>query len=1132
MDPPTVSENTPAAGTPFTLNATVRNQGNGASGATTLRYYQSDDPTITTTDTAIGTNPLPALDASQATSESLSLTAPDTPGTYHYGACADAVPGETDTNNNCSAAVKVTVTTPDLAVGPPTVSENTPAAGTPFTLNATVRNQGDRASGATTLRYYQSSDSTISTADTSVGTDTVGRLRVSEDDAESIRLIAPDTPGTYHYGACADAVPGEVEIGNNCSAAVAVTVVPARAPDLVVDTPTIGTGGTTTGAVPVGATVRATARVRNQGNSASGTTVVRYYRSADATITSSDALVVSVLDSNGVSPSGTGDFLTFFTVPTTVGTYYYGACVDPVGGESDTTNNCSAAVKVTVGAPDLVVESPGASDFVDHLGLSRSVAIAGAGFKLGATVRNTGTAVSGPSTLRYFRSTDATITTSDTAVGRYVGAVAYLSAPGSSDHSIRLTVPTTAGTYYYGACVDPVGGESDTTNNCSAAVAVTVTAPDLAVDEPTVSESNPTTGESFVLKATVRNGGNGSSGATHVRFYRSTDSTIGSSDTPVGTDTRGSLSLDPAGATTRSVSLTAPSTAGTYYYGACVDPVGGESDTTNNCSAAVKVTVDTTSARDFAVGTPTVGTSIQTVGETFRIVVSVRNVSDATSESATLTFYRSTDSTITTSDERIDSGNVGALGPSETAYLYTDPRAPSTPGTYYYGACVVSTGGESNTADNCSPALTIVAGRPDLVLDPLTVSPDSPETGSEIELRVDALHNRGDSWSGLITLRYYLSADDVITSADRELTHDLIAPLVPSSSDDIGKLALQAPPAPGTYYYGVCVDAVTGEDNTGNNCSVTAAVTVRLPNLLILTPTVSDSTPVAGTDFTLHATVVNRGSSRSQPTSLVYYRSTDKTITTDDTWLGSEYVSGLEPHQVSNERVKLTAPTTAGTYHYGACLRVGSLDYCSEAVEVTAGDAQPSPFVLRTECFVFHEQHFVRFTVTARVPLTSLAVSTYMVEGRTNTRHLVRRVEVGDLAADHSYSTLTSRLFFAHMRRHLTTCTARVEGYASVRPGFDPPANIVPDPQPQPPPDQPPPGQPRVEPTPLVPTYEATLELFVDIHNFRLGQAIFLAHASCGYSGIPCPWQDHISWWSSLPSHIQGCVFTRCAGDD
>ena len=41
----------------------------------------------------------------------------------------------------------------------------------------------------------------------------------------------------------------------------------------------------------------------------------------------------------------------------------------------------------------------------------------------------------------------------------------------------------------------------------------------------------------------------------------------------------------------RPTSLTAPETAGTYYYAACVDAVTDESDTTNNCSTAVQVTV-------------------------------------------------------------------------------------------------------------------------------------------------------------------------------------------------------------------------------------------------------------------------------------------------------------------------------------------------------------------------------------------------------------------------------------------------------------------------------------------------------------------------------------------------------------
>jgi len=52
--------------------------------------------------------------------------------------------------------------------------------------------------------------------------------------------------------------------------------------------------------------------------------------------------------------------------------------------------------------------------------------------------------------------------------------VGRLSASGESEQSIDLTAPADPGTYYYGACVDTVTGESDRTDNCSVGVTVTV----------------------------------------------------------------------------------------------------------------------------------------------------------------------------------------------------------------------------------------------------------------------------------------------------------------------------------------------------------------------------------------------------------------------------------------------------------------------------------------------------------------------------------------------------------------------------------------------------------------------------------------------------------------------------------
>ena len=104
-----------------------------------------------------------------------------------------------------------------------------------------------------------------------------------------------------------------------------------------------------------------------------------------------------------------------------------------------------------------------------------------------------------------------------------------------------------------------------------------------------MDNATPGTGSAFTLSATVTNAGDGES-ATTLRWYRSTDSTISNADTEVGTDSIGALAA--AGTSDQSIDLTAPSTPGTYYYGACVDSVTDESDTTDNCSVSVRVDVE------------------------------------------------------------------------------------------------------------------------------------------------------------------------------------------------------------------------------------------------------------------------------------------------------------------------------------------------------------------------------------------------------------------------------------------------------------------------------------------------------------------------------------------------------------
>lgn len=94
----------------FPANIIVRNQGNVSSVRTTLRYYHSVDSTITTGDTEVGNEEVEALEPyTRIWKVIIGLDMPTTPGTYYYGACVDAVPGESNTANNCSTATEVVV---------------------------------------------------------------------------------------------------------------------------------------------------------------------------------------------------------------------------------------------------------------------------------------------------------------------------------------------------------------------------------------------------------------------------------------------------------------------------------------------------------------------------------------------------------------------------------------------------------------------------------------------------------------------------------------------------------------------------------------------------------------------------------------------------------------------------------------------------------------------------------------------------------------------------------------------------------------------------------------------------------------------------------------------------------------
>ena len=140
--------------------------------------------------------------------------------------------GRSDSGKTATATVTVIVAEPgttggasaDLIIAAASVSNDTLWPGRSFDLRAIVHNQGGSRSASTSLRYFRSTDATISTSDTEVGTNEVTALPAAGTTMEAIGLEAPAVAGTHYYGTCVDPLPEESATGNNCSHAIGVTV--------------------------------------------------------------------------------------------------------------------------------------------------------------------------------------------------------------------------------------------------------------------------------------------------------------------------------------------------------------------------------------------------------------------------------------------------------------------------------------------------------------------------------------------------------------------------------------------------------------------------------------------------------------------------------------------------------------------------------------------------------------------------------------------------------------------------------------------------------------------------------------------------------------------------------------------
>jgi len=165
---------------------------------------------------------------------------------------------------------------------------------------------------------------------------------------------------------------------------------------------------------------------------------------------------------------------------------------------------------------------------------------------------------------------------------------------------------------------------------------------------------------------------------------------------------------------------------------------------------------------------------------------------------------------------------------------------------------------DCRAAVNALNSIVSTARAPDLYPSTFSLDQTSVAAGSSVNVYA-SVKNGGESASPSTNLRFLRSIDSVITPADDAVCTIALPPLAGGTSSSGQPCVALVPATQGTYHFGVCVDPVAGERQTGNNCSEPHAVSVVATSLadLVVTQVSADASVRLGDSLYVAATLTN-----------------------------------------------------------------------------------------------------------------------------------------------------------------------------------------------------------------------------------------------------------------------------------
>jgi subtilase family serine protease len=683
----TLSPPAPAIGDTVTFTAVIKNQGDSQAGPSRIAYYIDNNQ----------------LNAAYLNQINAGATATNTftwkakAGAHVIKAMADFDDRVAETNeDNNDKSFAFSVLAPDLVVEGISWTPESPSIGQKITFTVTVKNQGNKNAGASSVNFYV--DSSL------LGTRSVPWLEAGDNATATYTLSA--TPGSHAIEAVADSL-HQVNESDETNNDMTVTCETA-APDLVIDAISCSPENQ-----PESRNVTTTVTVKNQGKGTADFSLLALYV---------DDVYQTVVSLNRLDAGAatTQTFSSFVDAKE----HAFKAVADASNqvSESDESNN-SRTANISALAPDLIIESITWSPAQPLIAHQMTFTV---------TVKNQGTRLAGSFDLSFYVDNAYRFHQEMTALP--AGATVTMTYPWvTQSESMTLR-----------AVVDEVNytDESDESNNTkTASVGFSHPSPatDLTIQDITCTPAEPATGETVTFTVDIKNQGPGQAGPFHIAYY--VDDAL--------LDTTYVNQINPGAIVNNTTTWQAE--PGEHKIRAVIDCNNSvaETDESNNERTITLITSDP----DLTIQDVTWSPINPGIGDEITFTLTIKNQGKHKAGGSYIDYF-------------VDNSYQGnhyieelEPGATVTRTFSWETQAES----HIFRAVLDKANSvlESNEANN---EKTVILPAPDLTIDSITCSPDSPAENTLVTITV-SIRNLGKGHSGSTLTACYIDGD-ILTWGD------------------------------------------------------------------------------------------------------------------------------------------------------------------------------------------------------------------------------------------------------------------------------------------------------------------------------------------------------------------------------